>query len=67
MLYGMAPLGGVLWVASTYQHALFAIDPVTNSVIARIGLPGTPYQVLAVGDQLWVALADTGSVALVAP
>lgn len=60
MLYGMAVHGGWLWVTSTHEKALFAIDPATNEIVGRVALGGEPYQVLALGDDLWVSLADTG-------
>jgi YVTN family beta-propeller protein len=65
MLYGMTVSRGLVWVASTYEKALFAIDPATNKVVGRVALGGEPMQVMALNDDLWVSIGDTGELARV--
>ena len=60
MLYGMTVYGGLVWVASTHEQALFAIDPETNKVVGRVALGGEPMQVMAVSNNLWLSIGDTG-------
>jgi YVTN family beta-propeller protein len=60
MLYGMTVYGGLVWVASTHEKALFAIDPGTDKVVGRVALGGEPMQVMALGNDLWVSIGDTG-------
>lgn len=67
MLYGMAAMDGILWVASTYEKALFGIDPKNNAVVARIDLGIQPYQVIAIGQELWVSSPDAGALKIVKP
>lgn len=67
MLYGMAPLDGFLWVASTWEKSLFAVDPETDTVKKRIAVSGNPYQIIAVGKELWVSATDCSIIEVVKP
>jgi hypothetical protein len=58
---------GSLQTASTWEKSLFAVDPKTNKIVKRIAVSGNPYQIIAIGSELWVSATNSGSIEIVKP
>jgi DNA-binding beta-propeller fold protein YncE len=50
-----------LFVASRLQTEITLIDSITDDVVGRIGLPGTPSQIVALDRGRWLAVGDTAA------
>jgi len=62
--WGMCFDGASVWVSSYGSGALYAIDPVTSSIIASVALEtgAGPHEVIPVKDEIWVANSSTNHV-----